>query len=804
MSKIFKLIISIAVYGLILVSTIIISLIVFYAKELPSYEVLHEYDPSAVTRIYTANGQLMSEYAEEHRIFIPINAIPKKVVNAFLAAEDADYYKHPGIDFRGIIRAFLQNIINVNRGKALVGGSTITQQVVKNFLLSDEKSIKRKIQEAVLSFRINATISKDRILELYLNQIFLGNHSYGIASAALNYFDKEIEDLRVEEVALLAALPKAPSKYNPVFNYDGALARRNWVLEKMLENKFITQTEFDSAIQKPIVLKSSLSRSLEEDYFAEEVRQIIAEQYGSDTLYKGGLNVYTTYQPKLQDVAQQVLQKHLIQYDENHGYRGPITNIEINDDWPKALITKSQNIIVPIKTWRIAVVLKINKNFANISLIDGKEYKIDAKSLQWTKKPIDQLFKVGDVIYVEPDLTNESRAVLRQVPEVNGSIVMLNPHTGKVLALVGGFSYKISKFNRVTQAIRQPGSAFKPFVYLAALENGFSPNTIVHDMPIELFQGHNLPMWKPKNYDNNFLGPITLRTALEKSRNTPTIRLAQKLGIKKISEIGQRFGLYDQPLNNFSSVLGAIDTTPLKLINAYAMIANGGYKISPVFIDRIQDRNGKNIYNFKGLQCPQCVIVNYDGNIDNLMPPSIEQNFTRIVDAQNAYQLISILNGVIKRGTGKKANIANVTLAGKTGTTNESKDVWFIGFTPDLVIGVFVGFDQPKSLGQKATGASIALPIFSEIAQKVLGNVKDKPFEVAVGIDFYKIDLRSGYLANDNTPPEYVIVEAFKENDVITKELKVGQESQDEVYFYNDSEIRNLLQELEQEQESNL
>jgi penicillin-binding protein 1A len=800
MSKILKFIISTSVYGLILLSTIIISLIVLYSRELPDYDKLYEYKPSTVTRLYAANGQLIEEYATEHRIFIPFNAIPKNVVNAFLAAEDSNYYNHQGIDFKGISRALVQNITNLKKNKSLVGGSTITQQVVKNFLLSDEKSIKRKIQEAILSFRISTTISKDRILELYLNQIFLGNHSYGIVSAAQNYFDKSIEELDISEAAMLAALPKAPSKYNPFFDYDKALDRRNWVINKMFEDSFITQTELTYALQKPIRLKSGSNKNaFEDDYFAEEVRQTILEQYGNEAVYRDGLSIYTTCEPKIQTIAQQTLQEHLIQYDQNFGYRGPIDHVEINEDWPKKLITESKDIIIPVSSWQIAVVLKINSTSATISLIDGQEMQISAQSLKWTKKIPNQLLKVGDIIYVEKDSSHDGYYLLKQIPQINGSIIVMEPHIGKVLALVGGFSYKTSKFNRATQAIRQPGSAFKPFVYLAALENGFEPNTILDDSYAEFSQGKNMPLWKPKNYGNNFLEPITLRTALEKSRNIPTIILAQKVGIKKISEIAQRFNIYNQPFNSLSAALGSIDTTSLKLTNAYAMIVNGGHKISPILIDRIQDRSGKTIYRADNRECPQCTITDYTTDVKDLPMPSLKNNRANVTDEQSAYQLISILNGVTKRGTARKANILGLTIGGKTGTTNDSKDAWFIGFTPDLVITVFVGFDQPKSLGEKISGGTIALPIFNDIAKKILGNTKDKPFHLPNNLDFYDIDLNTGRMANENTPIANIITEAFKEGSIPLKSLPTNQKSLilEELDLTNDQEIKNLLKDLE-------
>lgn len=731
MNKILKFIISVLVYGLILVSTIIISLIMFYSRELPDYNVLASYFPPTVSKIYADDGAaIMEQYAEEYRIFAPIDTIPKHVINAFLAAEDANFYSHPGIDHRGLSRALIQNIINYGSGRSLVGGSTITQQVVKNFLLSDEKSIKRKVQEAILAFRLTNEISKDRILELYLNQIFLGNHSYGIKAAALAYFDKELKELSIAEAALLAALPKAPSKFNPLADYNRALARRNWVLEQMYEHNFISLQQLQEAKTEPVsVTHYQNDNTPEANYFSEEVRQIIVEEYGEHRLYNDGLQIFTSCNLEMQRIAQKALQNQIIAFDQQSGYRGPLAHIAFDDNWPKALINERDKIKALPDNWQIVVISKVSNKELKVSNISGEEFTISASSLQWAKKPITTIFSPGDIVYIEPQSHNQAN--LRQIPEVNGAVVIMDPHSGKIHALVGGFSYQLSKFNRASQAIRQPGSAFKPFVYLTALEQNLLPTMILEDSPISISQGRNLPLWQPKNFSNKFLGPVTMRTALEKSLNIPTIRLAQKVGIKNISDLALKLGIYDSPIEDLSSALGALDTTLLRLTTAYAIIANGGTKIEPILIERIASHDGTTLYN---------------ENIslgDPLISPS------------SAYQLTSILSGATKRGTAKKLANTPLTLAGKTGTTNDSKDAWFVGYTPDLVIGIFIGYDQPKSLGHKTTGGTLALPVFIEIIQQLQPRLVAKEFVQPDDIELHHITL-------EESNNKQVIVESFK------------------------------------------
>lgn len=725
------------------------------SKDLPSYEQLEVYQPPIVTRFYAADGKLLEEYAKEHRLFLPIDAMPKMLINAFISAEDQNFYSHPGIDFTGILRAVIKNTIAASQGKkSLVGGSTITQQVVKNFLLTNEKSINRKVKEAILSFRITRVFSKDKILELYLNQIFLGSRSYGVASAALNYFNKSVTELKVEEMAFLAALPQAPSYFNPRKNIERALSRRNWVLQRMYEEGFLTREEALHAISQPIKLYNrDRDEVAKADFYAEAVRQKIAQMYGEKSLYEGGLMVRTSLDPKLEKIAEKALRNGLINYDRKRGYRGRLAKITLGEDWPKSLAEVNLNGL-DIKPWRYAVILSVSDKVVNIGFVDGSKAVLNLSTSKWATagKKLNSVFESGDVIVVD---INESQKNynLEQIPKINGALVAMDPHTGRVLALVGGYSFDNSKFNRAVQAIRQPGSSFKPFVYLAALENDISPASIFQDSPIALEQGPGLPLWRPKNFYNDFKGPLTLRRGLELSRNPITVRVAQAIGIKKVAEIAKRFGICDSPAPYYSMVLGAMETTPLKLTNAYAVIANGGRKVTPSLIDKIQDRNGKLIYSNDQRTCVDCTPAG-----DAI--PYIKDNQGYVTDPRSAYQLTSILEGVIEHTkNGVPIRELGRTIAGKTGTTNDSKDTWFIGFTPDLVVGVFVGYDDPKTLGKRASGAMVAQPIFVEFMKEALADQPDKPFKMPDGIKLVKIDYETG---EPTTSQEGSIYEAFK------------------------------------------
>lgn len=733
-----------------------------YSQDLPDYSQLEKYDPDTLTRLYAADGKLLAEYASEKRIFVPLSVVPKQVINGFLSAEDKSFYENTGIDYMGLARSVRNNIVNYGQGKSLVGGSTITQQVVKNFLLSNEKSFERKAKEAILAMRISSVYSKDKILELYLNEIYLGLSSYGVAAAAQNYFNKSLDELTIEEIALLAAEPKAPSEYDPRKNYDGAKRRRDWVISRMLEDGHITQAQAQTAIATPINLRSRDAGELANaDFFAEAVRRTLSDMYGSDILYGGGLVVKTTLDSTLQKFADSALRKALVEYDRRQGYRGAVAHLVCEGEWKAGLakLTKEHEYQL-VDGQKLAVVASVDDYDVKIVFEDNSGGSITAALLKWTHhKPAD-ILKTGDVVLVNPAPNKEYE--LAQVPEVNGAMVVLDPHTGKVLAMSGGYAYGGTEFNRATQAKRQPGSSFKPFVYLAGLENGLTPSTILLDAPVEMSQGAGQGMWRPENYHGDYLGATTMRVGLEKSRNTMTVRLAQMIGIDKALEISKRFGIYDEPKANFSMVLGSEETTLLRLANAYGIIANGGKKISPSLIERIDDREGKTIFRRDTRECPTCTLE----NLSNTDAPQLPENNEQIADPRYIYQLTSMLNGVTVRGTAAKAHIEiKQTLAGKTGTTNDSLDTWFVGFTPDLVAGVFIGYDKPRTLGKKETGASVALPAFIDFMKNALKDTPDKPFKVPEGIKFVKVDLHSGLAASVTNPSSgKVIDEAFLVN----------------------------------------
>ncbi|MDE3038515.1 MAG: penicillin-binding protein 1A [Pseudomonadota bacterium] len=753
-----------------------------FSKDLPDYTHLAHYDPPTVTRLYAADGKLLAEYAEEKRVFVPLSAIPRRVRQAFISAEDKNFYEHEGIDFTGVARAVRDNIVNYGQGKSLVGGSTITQQVVKNFLLTNEKSISRKIKEAILAMRISQAYSKDKILELYLNEIYLGLGSYGVAEAAQNYFNKSLDDLTIEEAALLASQPKGPALYDPRRNYQAALARRNWVIDRMRDGGAITAADADAAKNTPIVLrKRDPSDIAHADYFAEEVRRELAGMYGENALYEGGLVVRTTLDPALQQDADRALRRALIAYDRRHGYRGPVARLATfgakPDDWKEQLIRLTrQHEWQLLGNQRLALVTTADDRRAGIIFDDDSHGVVPLAALKWALhgagEGVNDILKVGDVALVGPLTDEEKKSLspawqkkswdLEQVPEVNGAMVVINPHTGRVLALSGGYAYDAGGFDRATQARRQPGSAFKPFVYTAGLENGFTPSTVLLDAPVEMSQGAGLPEWKPQNYHDDYLGPITMRVALEKSRNTWTVRLAQIIGLKKIIAMGKRFGIYDALPPNFSIVLGSAETTLLKLTNAYGIIADGGKHVTPSLIERIDDRHGTTIFRRDSRVCTGCQLAALPPPGDDSPPPLPEDDRQQLVDPRIAYQVTSMLEGVAIRGTGARAHreLKNI-VAGKTGTTNDSRDAWFIGFTPDLVAGVYVGYDTPRTLGEKETGASVALPGFIGFMQQALKNTPNTPFHIPPGIQLIKVDLHTGLPVSAAAPAGTVINEAF-------------------------------------------
>lgn len=735
----------------------------FYSKDLPDYRQLANYNPSTVTRLYAGDGKVLAEYASEKRVFVPLTAIPKRVIQAFISAEDKSFYNHTGIDITGIARAIRDNVVHYGKGKSLVGGSTITQQVVKNFLLTNEKSIERKVKEAILALRISRVYSKEKILELYLNEIYLGMSSYGVAAAAQNYFNKSLDELALEEIALLAAQPKAPSVYDPIKNYNAAKERRDWVIDRMQESGYATKEEATAAKQAPIALrKRDTGEVADAGFFAEAVRRWLAQMYGADALYTGGLVVKTTLDPKLQKYADTALQKALIEYDRRHGYRGVVTHLSKSGKWQEQMVKlgREQSLHL-IDGQRLALVTGIDSQKLSIAFDDDAHGTIPFSSLKWTgaKKTAD-VAKPGDVVIVEPGSQKKTWDLV-QVPEINGAMVVLDPHTGRVLAMSGGYSYGSTEFNRAMQAKRQPGSAFKPFVYLAGLENGFTPTTVIDDSPIEISQGEGLPMWSPQNFEGEHLGPATMRVGLEKSRNTMTVRMAQIIGIDKALEIGKRFGIYDKPPRNFSIVLGSMETTLLRLVNAYGMLANGGKRIEPSIVERIDDRHGATIFRRDTRACDKCRLEALAG-VDISTPPPLEDLREQIADPRIVYQIISMLEGVTTRGTGARARDIGKIVAGKTGTTNESQDAWFVGFSPDLVTGVYIGYDKPRTLGRKETGGSVALPAFIGFMKQALADVPNKPFTIPRGIQLMQVDLQTGTpVAEMLVPPEKTIEEAF-------------------------------------------
>jgi len=742
----------------------------YFSAGLPDYKKLSNYEPSVLSRVYTENGELVAEFAIEKRLFIPYDSVPEKVIHSFLSAEDKNFFQHPGVDAKGVTRAFVKNIKNVFSNKRLEGASTITQQVAKNFLLTNEVSLKRKIKEAILAFRIEKAFTKKRILELYLNEIYLGEGTYGVASASLEYFDKSVKELDYVESALLAALPKAPSKYNPFKSPELAKKRRNIVLQNLKNNGYISGKDLKKFLNTDINLKNRKVFLIEEaKSYTEEVRRIVKTDYGFEKLYSQGLSMSTPLNPNYQISALNSLRYGIEEYDKRKGWRGPIANIFFDKNW-KEILEKIN--LDKTLGWKVAQVLNVNGYASEIKFIKNeKKAQIFFENLKWTnKKNFDGLLNVGDLIFLKKN--KKGNWDLKQLPLVNGGIVVMNPYSGEVKALVGGYSYVSSEFNRVTQAKRQPGSAFKPIVYAAALENGYLPNSLVLDAPFVSEQGAGLKDWKPENYGKKFYGPSTLRKGIEKSRNLMTVRIAQNLGFEKIASISKRLGVYDNIPELLSVSLGSNETTLLKLTTAYCSFVNGGKKVKSKMIKRIQDRRGKTIYNSEDRSCRGCEI--FLGKDKSLL--KILDNRPQVISPETAYQVTSLLEGAIKRGTGKKLKILKVPLAGKTGTTNDNYDAWFIGFTSNLVIGVYIGYDDPKSLGKYETGSKVALPVFKKFVETALYKEDFKPFKVPSEIYFYPVNYDTGEISNFDDKKS--IVESFKENaseDIKLKNLNFGQ-----------------------------
>lgn len=827
MSKIFSTLLSYAM--LIAIMGLIALLLIFshYGRSVDDYRQLATYEPPITSRLYAADGKLLAEYASEKRVFVPYEAIPQKLIQAFISAEDKKFFSHGGVDFMGITRAVFQNIRNIGRGRRMIGASTITQQVAKNFLLTNEASFERKIKEAILAIRIERAFTKEYIMELYLNQIYLGHYSYGVAAAALNYFNKSLDELTIAEDAFLAALPKGPNNYDPDKRYDEAVARRNWVLSRMAEDGYISEEEAASAAQEPITLakRAQSETASDGEYFAEEIRRDLVSKYGEDILYKGGLAVRTTLDPEMQKHASDALRQGLLNYDRRHGFRAPITHIDLDaipdvepveqpaaeetltdetaadetesaeSDFAEEIPQPDPKWLEPLKavpaasyvpeTWKTAIVTNVTDEAAEIGLTDKTTGTIPLAELKWARKNLpdqtlgpeinapSEVLKTGDVIWVEPVKFGAKRVpypentyTLRQIPEVEGAMVVLDPHTGRVLAMVGGFSFKRSQFNRAVQAKRQPGSSFKPFVYLAALDKGFTPSTLVLDAPFVMEQGNGMGKWKPKNVSKRFYGPTTLRMGIEKSRNLITIRLARAIGIDTVVEYAKKFGISDDLPPQMSVAIGSGETTVLRLATAYGMLVNGGKKIEPVLIDRIQDRTGATVYNSDTRPCENCRDAMWDGQPAPKIPDIREQ----IEDPRSAYQIINIMTGVLAPG-GSASNLRRLgrTFAAKTGTSNNSLDAWFVGVTPDLVMAVFVGFDDPRTLGKHDLGGSVASPIFKQFVDTALKDEPRIPFRVPAGIRFVRVNHKTGKPASP------------KDRDVVLEAFKIGEDWQGKI-----------------------
>ncbi len=755
MNNLIKKIIVLVTASFLGIVIIAISILWAFSNKLPDYKFLKSYKAPVSSKVYSGEGELVNDFSSEKRIFVPYSSIPDKIINSFLSAEDKNFFIHPGVDAKGVLRATKNNISNILLSKRLEGASTITQQVAKNFLLSNEVSINRKIKEAILAFRIERALSKERILELYLNQIYLGSGSYGIAAASLRYFDKAITELDYVEASLLAALPKAPSKYNPFKNKDLAKFRRNLVLKNLYENNFISEAQYNSFIKEPIKLKKRKKIYLEDSrYYVEDIRKDVVKKFGFEKVYKDGLNIKTPLNLELQSSSTLALRKGLLNYDKRKGWRGPLLNKKYNRKWTdnldKFVLEKSIN-------WDLAIVKNVSDTKIEIETKDSKKGIISQKDITWIKKSNNYL-KLGDIIYVKKNKNNYFD--IKQIPAVNGSIVVMDPYTGRVLAMSGGFSFLQSEFNRASQALRQPGSAFKPFIYALALENNYKPSSLVLDAPLVLEQGEDLKLWKPENYGKKFYGLSTMRVGLEKSRNLMTVRIAQDLGLKKIINFSKKLGIYENPNELLSISLGSAETTLLKLTSAYSSFINGGKLVKPILIDRIQDSEGETILNNETRKCFKCEQISYLSN----NYPTIKDEFEQIFSPETAYQITSMLEGAVQRGTGKGLRDLNLDIAGKTGTTNKNTDTWFIGYTSKLIIGVYVGFDNPKSLGKKETGARTAMPIFKEFIKSSVKKKDARPFKVAENITLMVIDQKTGKKASFGS--KKTIIEVFKKKDL--------------------------------------
>ncbi len=715
---------------------------------LPDYHSLAEWQPALTSRLYAGDGSMLAEFAREKRLFLPIGSVPLQVRGAFLSAEDKNFYQHGGIDLESIARALMSNIAKSVSGDRLVGASTITQQVAKNFLLTSDRTVERKLKEALLAIRLDQNFSKDQLLELYLNDIYFGAGAYGLAQAALTYFGKSVGELDIAEAAYLAALPKGPNNYNPIHAYEKAVTRRDWVIGQMRENGFISAAEASKAIAEPlkVVLKERRVQIAETEFFTEEVRRFLLDRYGEEGLYTAGLTVRTSLDPALQQAAMRALRRGLVEYDQARGYRGPVTRLAAGESAEQAF-QRVQG-LADVPEWRLALVTGVTADGLELRIgaENGKSLRMD-KANSWALcrisetgrrcfKTPGEVFAAGDVVYVEQ---TPAGLRLRQPPEVQGALVSMEPRTGRVVAMAGGFSYAQSQFNRATQAYRQPGSSFKPFVYAAALDTGYTPATLVLDAPLAIPDGAGY-IWSPKNYDGKSGGPSTLRVGLENSRNQMTVRLARAVGMEVVADYGKRFGLYDQLKPYLPMALGAGETTLMRLVSGYSVIANGGREVRPSMIDLIQDRSGHTVFRQDDRRCPDCLAHEWQGQAE----PEVIDDKDYVLDPMTAYQITSMLQGVVERGTAHSVNVLGVPVAGKTGTTNDEKDVWFIGYTPDLVTGVFMGYDTPRHLGSGETGGGLAAPIFIDFMKTALAGRTASRFVPPDGLIFHRVDRKSG------------------------------------------------------------
>jgi penicillin-binding protein 1A len=748
----------------------------YYSEDLPDHSTLANYAPPLVTRVHAGDGRLMAEFATERRIFVPIASIPPRVQQAFIAAEDQYFYKHPGVDFIGLVRATLQNVQNLAEDRRLIGASTITQQVTRNFLLTNERSVARKAKEILLAMKIEQAMSKDKILELYLNEIYLGtiggSGAYGVAAAALTYFNKPLDELTVSEAAYLAGLPKAPSNYHPVTKRAEAIIRRDYVIGRMQEDGYITPDEAKMARMEDLTVRRRTGEeTVRADYFTEEVRRELLARFGEETVYKGGLSVRASLDPKLQAIADKAFRKGLIAYDRKHGYRGPLEKAAVKD------LPTRLKVAAPGGSdgWLLAGVTKVDDKQAEILVSNGVSGKIPMAELAWArpvlddqrfgtppKKPADVLAP-GDIILVEAMAKTadgktaypENTFGLRQIPNVGGGMAAIDPHTGRVLAMIGGFSFQQSQFNRAVQAKRQPGSSFKPFVYMAGLENGYTPATIILDAPYVADDGSGTK-WRPENITEKYYGPQPMRVGIEQSRNLMTIRLAVDVGMDKVSEMAKRFGVVDNLPPYPAMALGAGETTALRMAAGYAQIVNGGKRLTPTVIDRVQDKNGTTVFKHDIRPCDGCSAEAYKGG----PAPRVPDNREQIIDSGLAYQMLHILEGVVERGTATSLLSLKRPLAGKTGTTNDYTDAWFVGMTPDLVIATYIGFDQPRTLGKNETGGGNVVPIFKDLVGEALEGTPAVPFRIPPGIRMVRINRDTGKLASADD--RRAIYEAFR------------------------------------------